>query len=409
MTQKHPGRVGTRVDIARQWDTGVRYCPVEKQVVLRRYWSDPLPSDSTASVEKQSAPLSRGRALVRLGSIGVVILCVVGVFLYLGGWFSPSAVTPARFVDAFERADGVFSGFRRNHAKGVGVSGYFESNGQGARLSKAVVFRAGRVPVIGRFSFGGGDPNVADASTSVRGLALLFRLPDGEEWRTAMVNLPVFPFQTPQDFYDNLVASQPDPKTGKPDPEKMKAFGASHPATVRAIGIIQSHAPSSGFDNTAFNSLNAFRFIDAAGASIPVRWSLAPAQPFAAATTAPTAQTDKNFMFDALIASILQHPLQWHLIITIGQPGDPTNDATMAWPDGREQVDVGTLTLDHIESEETSPARDINFDPLVLPSGMAPSDDPLLSARSAIYSQSFTRRAGEAKTPSAISPAEVGK
>ena len=96
--------------------------------------------------------------------IGVIILCVVGGFLYLGGWFSPNALTPARFVDAFERADGIFSGFRRNHAKGVGVSGYFESNGQGARLSKAVVFRPGRVPVIGRFSFGGGDPDVADAA-----------------------------------------------------------------------------------------------------------------------------------------------------------------------------------------------------------------------------------------------------
>jgi hypothetical protein len=31
-------------------------------------------------------------------------------------------------------------------------------------------------------------------------LGLLFWLPDGEEWRTAMVNLPVFPFQTPQAF-----------------------------------------------------------------------------------------------------------------------------------------------------------------------------------------------------------------
>jgi catalase len=338
-----------------------------------------------------------------------VILCVVGGFLYLGGWFSPKAVTPARFIDAFERADGVFPGFRRNHAKGVGVSGYFESNGQGARLSKAVVFEAGRVPVIGRFSFGGGDPNVADAPTMVRGLGILFRLPDGEEWRTAMVNLPVFPFQTPQDFYDNLVASQPDPKTGKPDPQKMAAFGASHPATVRALGIIQSHAPSSGFDNTAFNSLNAFWFIDAAGTSIPVRWTLAPAQPYAAMTPAAMDQTDKNYMFDALIASILKQPLQWHLIVTIGKPGDPTNDATVAWPDGREQVDVGTLTINHVESEETSPARDINFDPLVLPSGMATSDDPLLSARSAIYSQSYTRRAGEAKTPSAISSAEVGK
>ena len=265
------------------------------------------------------------------------------------------------------------------------------------------------MPVLGRFSFGGGDPDVADAPTLVRGLGLLFWLPDGEEWRTAMVSLPVFPFKTPQDFYDNLVASQPDPKTGKPDPQKMAAFAASHPNTMRALGVIQSHPPSSGFDNSAFNSLNAFLFTNEAGESIPVRWTFAPMQPFVAASMAGPPQTDKNYFFDALIASILQHPLQWHLIITLGQAGDPTNDATVAWPDGREQVDVGTLTIDHVESEETSLARDINFDPLVLPSGMAPSDDPLLSARSAIYSQSFTRRAGEAKTPSAITPSDIRK
>jgi catalase len=367
-----------------------------------------LPIDSIASAENQRAPLSRGSARGRLVGIGAVLLCVAAGFLYLGGWFSPDALTPARFVDAFERAGGLHPGFRRNHAKGVGVSGYFESNGEGARLSKAAVFKPGRVPVLGRFSFGGGDSNIADGPNTVRGLGLLFWSPNGEEWRTAMINLPVFPFQMPQDFYDNLVASQPDPQTGKPDPEKMAAFAASHPATVRALGIIQSHAPSSGFDNTQFNSLNAFRFIDATGKSTPVRWTLVPEQPFAAAS-AVAAQTDKNYLFDELIASILQHPLQWHLIVTIGQPGDPTSDATMAWPDGREQVVVGTLTLNHIESEETSLARDINFDPLVLPSGMAPSDDPLLSARSAIYSQSFTRRAGESKTPSAVSPEEVRK
>jgi catalase len=40
---------------------------------------------------------------------------------------------------------------------------------------------------------------------------------------------------------------------------------------------------------------------------------------------------------------------------------------------------------------------------------MRPSDDPLLSARSAVYSQSFTRRAGEKKAPAAISPSEVAK
>jgi catalase len=46
---------------------------------------------------------------------------------------------------------------------------------------------------------------------------------------------------------------------------------------------------------------------------------------------------------------------------------------------------------------------------LVLPAGIKPSDDPLLSARSAVYAQSFRRRAGETKQPSAITSADVGK
>jgi catalase len=72
-------------------------------------------------------------------------------------------------------------------------------------------------------------------------------------------------------------------------------------------------------------------------------------------------------------------------------------------------VNVGTLTIDHVESEETGACRDINYDPLVLPSGIAPSDDPLLSARSAAYSQSVRRRDGEAKSPSAVTPTEIGE
>jgi catalase len=380
---------------------------VPDKLVSSGSWSRHLPTDSTSPTKKQPAPLTSGSRLVRLGGIGIVLLSVAGAFLYLGGSFTPNALTPARFADEFERVNGIHSGFRRNHAKGVCVRGFFDSNGQGARLSKAAVFRTGRVPVIGRFSLGGGDPHATDDLSTVRGLGLQFFLPDGEQWRTAMINLPVFPFKDPQAFYDNLVASQRDPNTHQPDPAKGAAFLASHPETARALAIIKSHAPSSGFDNTTYYGLNAFRF-EAGGKSIPVRWSLVPVQPFEASTT-ETAQGDKNYLFDALIASILRHPLQWHLIITLGQPGDRTDDASVPWPEGREQVDVGTLTLDSVESEETSPARDINFDPLILPTGIAPSDDPLLSARSAVYSQSFTRRAGEKKEPSAITPSDVRK
>src|SRR5215468_7135456 len=53
---------------------------------------------------------------------------------------SPDALTPARFIDRFEQLNGVHSGFRRNHAKGLAVSGFFDSNGNGVRLSTAAVF-----------------------------------------------------------------------------------------------------------------------------------------------------------------------------------------------------------------------------------------------------------------------------
>jgi catalase len=343
---------------------------------------------------------------MRLALIGALLASVAGAFAYLGGWLTPHALTPARFTDGFEQVNGVHPGFRRNHAKGLGVSGFFESNGEGARLSKASVFRPGRVPVIGRFSLGNGQPYAADAPNTARGLGLEFALPDGELWRITMINLPVFPFSTPEGFYEQLIASKPDPETGKPDPAKMVAFRARHPEFDRALGALKDHPFSSGFDNSTFYGLHAFRFVNAAGDSTPVRWKVKPERPF---ELAGAANEDKNYLFDALIARIGHQPLRWHLVIVVGQPGDPTNDASTEWPKGREEVDVGTLTLDRAESDETSAATDINFDPLVLPAGIAPSDDPLLSARSAVYSQSFTRRAGEAKQAPAITPADVRK
>src|SRR6266850_3103683 len=353
-------------------------------------------------------PLRLGKAnmLARLAFIGVVLAAVIGTFAYFGGWFTPNDLTPARFTDIFERVAGVHSGFRRNHAKGVGVSGFFESNGNGVRLSEAVVFRPGRLTVIGRFSLGGGQPYVADTPDAVRGLGLQFSHANGELWRTAMINLPVFPVRTPEAFYELLIASKPDPKTGKPDPAKMNALLARHPETVQAMTVIKGQAVSSGFDNTTFHGLNAFRFINSAGDSISVRWLVTPMQPFEAAGAA-SGPRDKNYLFEALIAQIQRQPARWHLILIIGQPGDPTHDATIVWPAERERVDVGTLTLDRVESEETSAATDVNFDPLVLPAGIVPSDDPLLSARSAVYAQSFTRREGQAKPPSAITSADV--
>ena len=351
--------------------------------------------------------LSRSGGILRLGVIGALIAGIAGLFAWTGGWLTRHALSPTSIINTFEKVNGPHPGFRRNHAKGVCVSGYFESNGNGVALSKAAVFGPGRIPVVGRFALAGGQPYVADAPRTVRSMALLFKLPDGEEWRTGMNNIPVFPVKTSQAFHDQLVASAPDPATGKPDPAKMKTFLEAYPETAKAVQLIGNRPISSGFENSTYNSLNAFRFINANGAAVPVRWSMVPVQPFEAISTTDPGKADKNYLFDGLIAAIHSHPLQWRLVVTVGQSGDSTSDATIPWPPDRQQIDVGMLTIDRVESEDTSSVRDINFDPLILPDGIVGSDDPLLSARSATYSQSFTRRESERKEPSAVSTAET--
>ncbi|HLY54680.1 MAG TPA: catalase family peroxidase [Stellaceae bacterium] len=349
--------------------------------------------------------LSDPRGLAGPAVIGVIVLGIAAAFAWVAGWLSPERLSPARMVDTLESLDGTHAGFRRAHAKGVCVAGTFESNGAGVKLSRAAVFRPGKVPVIGRFALASGVPDLDDGGIPVRSLALRFLPPGGDEWRTGMNNIPVFVARDAASFRELSLAARPDPATGKPDPDRMKAFLGTHPETAHAFQMIGAKPQAAGFGDDTYSGLNAFRFIDAAGTATSVRWAMMPAAQPTAALPKPDAAADKNRLFDALAAAFADGPLQWHLVATIAQAGDPTDDATAAWPQEREHVDLGTLTLDHIEAEAPGNCRDITFDPLVLPDGIAPSDDPLLSARSGAYSESLRRRDGEAKTPSAVQPA----
>ena len=341
-------------------------------------------------------PLTRRRVLLGIGAIGGFLAVDLGAVAYAGGWIGTAhRLTPEIFMRAFEKVNGPQPGFRKNHAKGVSVSGYFDGNGNGSEVSSAVVFRSGRTPVMGRFSLSGGNAHVADNDMAARGFGLAFGFPGATQWRTAMLNLPVFPDNSPQGFYDRLLASKPSPDTGKPDPKAMAAFLAAHPETAKAMKIIGANPASPGFADSTFSSLNTFYFINDAGARTPVRWSLVPLTP-----PPPEKSSGPNALFDTLIRQMRSGPLQWRMMLAIGTPSDPLNDATLPWPVERRAIDAGTLTLTSIETDRKGNARDINFDPLILPPGIERSDDPLLSPRSAVYAASYRIRArGPASTP----------
>ncbi|RZT39427.1 catalase family peroxidase [Cupriavidus agavae] len=354
----------------------------------------------------EEQPLGRGQKVLRLGAIGLVVAGIAAGFAWVGGWLTPGRLTQARVIDGFEAANGRHAGFRRNHAKGVCATGWFDSSGAGQRFSKATLLAPGRVPVVARFAFAGGMPFIADAPGLVRSLAIQFKPVQGEEWRTAMIDIPLFPFADVDAFYAQMVAATPDPATGKPDPRKMKAFAAAHPDFVAAGAVIGKRATSSGFANSTYNGLNTFLFVDRDGRQVPVRWSAVAVQPFAPAGAQDRA--DRNYLFDGLIADAARQPLQWKMVATIGDAGDAVSP-NVAWPDARQRVELGTVTLDRLASEDGGSCTDINFDPTVLPSGITTSADAIPSARSAAYARSFLLREREraAKPPSAVTETEV--
>ena len=355
--------------------------------------SSPM-SRMAAAIRKQ---LSAVRAdLARYALIAVLVGATAIAFIFVAGWLSPARLSPAKIVNSLEAHDGRHAGFRRAHAKGLCFSGYFDSNGQGGELSTASVFRTGHYPVIGRFSTGGGQPRAPDGRVVFHAVGLSFSLPHGEQWRTAMDDTPIFLVATPQAFYDFQVATAPDPATGKPDAARVAAFLAMHPETRAFMQWFKDNPVPSSFANGTYYSINAFRFTDGAGLEHTVRWSLVPEAPFEALDKSRLAALDQNFLFDEVMARLQQGPQRWHLLITVAEPGDVVNDATVQWPATRHSIDAGTLVIDRADTEDDGGAcRDITFDPLILPAGIGPSDDPLLSARSAAYSSSLTRRSGE--------------
>ncbi|KVD66292.1 catalase [Burkholderia ubonensis] len=329
----------------------------------------------------------------RVGAVGATVLCLAGSFAYAAGWLTPGHLTSSGFVDAFEANSGPHPGFRRTHAKGICVTGYFESSGNAAGLSRATVFAQGRTPVIGRLSLPGGNPSAPDADAQIRSMGLLYQLHDGQQWRTAMNSVPVNAVSTPGKFYAFLVAMRPERATGKPDPEKLKAFFAANPETQPYHAWAKAHPPSSSFANATYYSINAFRFVDTHGKEHAVRWAMVPEVPYA--PVSPEQKAKVNFLDDDLNDRLASGGVRWHLIVTVAAASDKIDDATVQWPADRLAIDAGTLIIERSISQDAGPCRDINFDPLVLPNGIQPSDDPLLAARSSVYAASYQRRTRE--------------
>lgn len=310
------------------------------------------------------------------------------------GMAAQDEVTADQVVTALEGTFGVTPGERRNHTKGTCALGEFAGSPEAAAYSRSALFSGKRIPVVARFSLAGGNPKAPDTAKSARGMALEFKFPDGSLQHMTMLNTPIFGARYPQTFLDMIVAMKPDPATGKPDPEKIKAFKAAHPDNLAQAEFLDSHAPPASYATCAYFGIHTFKFINRDNKTSLVRWRFVPQDGEKRLSEDELKSSPPNFLEQALMARTKQGPVKWDMILTLGVAGDPEDNPTLAWPDGRKQVKVGTLTISSAMPQKGAACEKINFDPLVMADGIAPTSDPILLFRSPAYAVSFAKRLG---------------
>ena len=304
-------------------------------------------------------------------------------------------VDPVRMVDAFEKLGGKHEGFRRSGAKGVCASAEFTGNAQGRALSVSSAFSGQPVPVIARFSIGGGNPKAPDNARSQRNLALQFNLPGGEAWQMGNISAPVFGASSPEQMLTRLETLLPDPETKKPNPDKIKAFNDANPETLLQGKYLASQPVPASYAKVNYWGVHAFAFVDASGKKQWGKWTFEPVGGTQGLSDDEAKAKGPDFLIDDLRQRVAAGPVAFDFVLQLAQPGDKLDSATTPLPDDRPKVTLGRLTIKAVSPDATGPCVAITYNPMILPKGVEPSADPMLAGRAAPYAVSLGRRLGE--------------
>src|SRR4051794_6745820 len=289
-------------------------------------------------------------------------------------------------VDAIGKAAGSHPGHRAAHAKGVVLSGTFTPADAARGLTRAAQFAGDPVRVTVRFSNGGANPDTSDAEVGDgRGMATKFYLPDGSTTDIVALSLPVFFVRNPEEFLEFTLARAESF-------EKVGEFIGSHPATAAAAQLIApTLVPPRSYATIEYNSIHAFRLVDADGNGHWVRWRWLPAAGVEWLADDEREGKEPDFLQSEILERL---PVRFTLVARLATDGLVTDDPTAIWPEDLETVTMGTVEITGPETQREQGNDVMVMDPTRVTDGIELSDDPILHIRSHAYSVSVERRSG---------------
>lgn len=296
-----------------------------------------------------------------------------------------------KVLERFDTIFGLHPGFRPAHAKGLLLSGNFTPSPDSVKLTRAPHVRRESTPVVVRFSNSSGLPLIPDndPNANPRGLAIRFQL--GEHVHTDIVSHSTdgFPTRTGDEFLELLGAIAASGSSAE-SPSPVEKFLGSHPA---ALAYVQTPKPMpTSFANEQYFGVTAMRFTNDSGVSRYGRYRISPESGVTHLSDDVAKTKAAEFLFGELRQRIASRPIRFQVRVQLANDGDIVDDATIHWPEDREVVELGTLTLESVAPDNALEQQKIIFDPIPRVDGIDPSEDPLFEVRAAIYLLSGRRR-----------------
>jgi catalase len=306
----------------------------------------------------------------------------------LGGTGVAQGIDPAELVRDIHAIFGEHHA-RAVHTKGVVLNATFEPTEQARQLSKASVF-TGKLQATVRLSDTTGLPEIPDAdpNASPHGLAVKFKLPNGSEMDLVTHSFNGFPAATAAEFHGFLkAAAASGPGAAKPTP--IEKYLQAHPNAVPFA--TQQNPPPESLATTAYFGVNAFAYVNASGRKTILRYRIVPTAGEKYLDAATATSKGPNYLMEEIAGRVAKTPVVFDWFAQIAQASDKVDDPSTPWPENRELVKLGTLTITGVAADQEGLSRSLVFLPSSVPAGIEPVD-PMIDVRSAAYAISFGER-----------------
>lgn len=281
--------------------------------------------------------------------------------------------------------------YRAFHAVGDLYRGTFTPTPEARRFTRAMHFQQA-VPATVRFSGGGGNPDAPPSTTA--GMACKFYLPNGRVTDLISLNAETFIAQNVDQVIGFVDAIEPDPVTGKKDDAKALAYISSVPTMASALALRKKIPAPVSFSKTGYHAIHVFRFVNEDDQVAHVKYHWTPDEGVDGQAVEEQQKLPHDYLFQEMEERVKRGPVRFTMWIEIGEDGDPLDDPTALWPEGRKRVAVGHLELVAKTSLEEIGDPVMLHDPTRITDGIELTDDPIIEARRGVYDASVADRTG---------------